>query len=104
MDRQEDVLICDQCSAEVIKTFDLRESIRDFDDLYFEPKRHEENENIEGSDNEVSQGRLKGSRATSKKNYININSSSESKRLPMKYKLIKARNDITKKEGAGEKN
>ena len=72
LDRQEDVLICDQCSTEVKKTFDLRESIRDFDELYFEPKRHEENENIEGSDNEFSQGRPKGSRATAKKNYKNI--------------------------------
>ena len=84
LDRQENVLICDQCSAEVSKTFDLRESIRDFDELYFEPKRQQENENIEDSDNEVSQGHLKGLRPTAKKNYKNINSGSESKRLPMK--------------------
>ena len=90
LDRQEDVLICDQCSAEVIKVFDLRESIRDFDDLYFEPKRQQENENIEASVNEVSQGHLKGSRATTKKDYKNINSGSESKRIPMKKTERKA--------------
>ena len=117
LERQEDVLICDQCSTEVKKTFDLKESIQDFDELYFEPKRQQENENIEASVNEISQGHLKGLRPTAKKNYKNINSGSESKRLPMKKternahrpkpdaKLqVKARNDITKQKGAGEDN
>ena len=126
LDRQEDVLICDKCSTEVKKTFDLRESIRDFDELYFEPKRQQENENIEGSVNEVSQGRPTGSRATAKKNYKNINTGSESKCLPLKKKdrnahrpildlklqdkaqqkklVVKARNENAKQEGAGKKN
>ena len=107
----------------VIKTFDLRESIQDFDELYFEPKRQEENENMEDSVNEVSQGRPNGLRVTAKKNYKSINSGSESKCLPMKKternahrpkpdaklqlkarqkKLVKARNENAKKEGAGE--
>ena len=107
LDRQEDVLICDKCSTEVKKTFDLRESIRDFDELYFEPKRQEENENIEGSVNEIGQGRPKGLCVTAKKNYKNINSGSESKCQPMKKTVRNAHRfmpDLELQDNAQQKN
>ena len=121
LNRQEDVLICDQCSAELKTASNLRKHIRDYDELYFT----QENEIIEDSVNEVSQGRPKGLRVTAKKNYMSIHIGSESKRLPMKNternahrpmqdlelqdkaqqkKLVIAGNDEAKQEDPGEDN